>query len=111
MRRNRRSINGAAHVHFCQHLLLLALLQDEDVAILFAGAARTGLLDNANLTLTSTDAVEAARSLDRATIVPVHTEGWKHFSEGPEQFVAAFRDAGLEDRVRLLEHGVATSLA
>ena len=81
-----------------------------DVAVLFAGAARTGLLDNANLTLTSTDAVEAARILDRATIVPVHTEGWKHFSEGPEQFVTAFRDAGLEDRVRLLEHGVATSL-
>ena len=81
-----------------------------DVAVLFAGAARTGLLDNANLTLTSTDAVEAARILDRATIVPVHTEGWKHFSEGPEQFVAAFRDAGLEDRVRVLEHGVATSL-
>lgn len=81
-----------------------------DVAVLFAGAARTGLLDNANLTLTSTDAVEAARILDRATIVPVHTEGWKHFSEGPEQFVTAFRDAGLEDRVRLLQHGVATSL-
>lgn len=81
-----------------------------DVAVLFAGAARTGLLDNANLTLTSTDAVEAARIFDRATIVPVHTEGWKHFSEGPEQFVTAFRDAGLEDRVRLLEHGVATSL-
>jgi L-ascorbate metabolism protein UlaG (beta-lactamase superfamily) len=81
-----------------------------DVAVLFAGAARTGLLDNANLTLTSTDAVEAARILDQATIIPVHTEGWTHFSEGPEQFVAAFRDAGLEDRVTLLEHGVATSL-
>ncbi|TCC27671.1 MBL fold metallo-hydrolase [Kribbella speibonae] len=81
-----------------------------DVAVLFAGAARTGLLDGANLTLTSTDAVEAARILDGAAIVPVHTEGWAHFSEGPEQFVAAFRDAGLEDRVTLLEHGVATSL-
>ncbi|WP_410789820.1 MBL fold metallo-hydrolase [Kribbella sp. C-35] len=81
-----------------------------DVAVLFAGAARTGLLGNANLTLTSTDAVEAARILDRATIVPVHTEGWAHFSEGPEQLVAAFRDAGLEDHVRLLEHGVATTL-
>ncbi|WP_327640206.1 MBL fold metallo-hydrolase [Kribbella sp. NBC_00482] len=81
-----------------------------DVAVLFAGAARTALLDNANLTLTSADAVEAARILDRATIVPVHTEGWTHFSEGPEQLLAAFRDAGLENRVRLLEHGVATSL-
>ncbi|MFD7154938.1 MBL fold metallo-hydrolase [Kribbella sp. NPDC059898] len=77
-----------------------------DVAVLFAGAARTGLLDGANLTLTSTDSVEAARILGDAVIVPVHTEGWTHFSEGPEQFLAAFREAGLENRVQLLEHGV-----
>jgi L-ascorbate metabolism protein UlaG (beta-lactamase superfamily) len=81
-----------------------------DVAVLFAGAARTTLLDGANLTLTSTDAVEAARILGQATVIPVHTEGWAHFSEGPEQLVAAFGDAGLEDRVKLLEHGVATSV-
>ncbi|MER7244249.1 MBL fold metallo-hydrolase [Kribbella sp. NPDC000426] len=79
-----------------------------DVAVLFAGAARTALLDGANLTLTSADAVEAARLLGTATIVPVHTEGWAHFTEGPDQFVAAFREAGLEERVKVLEHGVAT---
>ncbi|WUJ75128.1 MBL fold metallo-hydrolase [Kribbella soli] len=79
-----------------------------DVAVLFAGAARTALLDGANLTLTSADAVEAARLLGTATIVPVHTEGWAHFTEGPDQFVSAFREAGLEERVTVLEHGVAT---
>ncbi|MFI5696223.1 MBL fold metallo-hydrolase [Kribbella sp. NPDC051586] len=79
-----------------------------DVAVLFAGAARTPLLDGANLTLTSAEAVEAARLLGTATIVPVHTEGWAHFTEGPDEFVAAFREAGLADRVKLLEHGVAT---
>ncbi|WP_350278651.1 MBL fold metallo-hydrolase [Kribbella sp. HUAS MG21] len=81
-----------------------------DVAVLFAGAARTTLMDGAPLTLTSEDAVEAARLLDRATIVPVHTEGWTHFSEGPDQVVAAFREAGLEDRLNLLTHGVPTTL-
>ncbi|MFG1912944.1 MBL fold metallo-hydrolase [Kribbella sp. NPDC048928] len=81
-----------------------------DVAILFAGAARTALLDGANLTLTSEDAVEAARILDGATVVPVHTEGWTHFTEGPGTFVAAFRAAGLEGRVKLLDHGVTTPL-
>jgi L-ascorbate metabolism protein UlaG (beta-lactamase superfamily) len=79
-----------------------------DVAILFAGAARTALLNGANLTLTSEDAVEAARILDGATVVPVHTEGWTHFTEDPETFVAAFRAAGLEHRVRLLTPGVET---
>ncbi|MEU4196075.1 MBL fold metallo-hydrolase [Kribbella sp. NPDC026611] len=79
-----------------------------DVAILFAGAARTPLMNGANLTLTSTDAAQAAQLLQASTVVPVHTEGWKHFTEGPDQFVAAFREAGLADRVTLLEHGVAT---
>ncbi|MEV6268051.1 MBL fold metallo-hydrolase [Kribbella sp. NPDC051936] len=81
-----------------------------DVAVLFAGAARTTLLDGANLTLTSADAVEAARLLDAAVVVPVHTEGWAHFTEGPDQFAAAFAEAGLSDRVKLLDHGVATDL-
>jgi len=81
-----------------------------DVAVLFAGAARTTLLDGANLTLTSADAVEAARLLAAAVVVPVHTEGWAHFTEGPDQFAAAFAEAGLSDRVKLLEHGVATDL-
>ncbi|WP_427885188.1 MBL fold metallo-hydrolase [Kribbella sp. GL6] len=82
-----------------------------DVAVLFAGAARTGLLDGANLTLTSAESVEAARILGDAVIVPVHTEGWTHFSEGPEQFLAAFREADLEDRVEMLAHGVPTTLS
>jgi L-ascorbate metabolism protein UlaG (beta-lactamase superfamily) len=81
-----------------------------DVAVLFAGAARTVLMDGANLTLTSEDAVEAALLLDAAVVVPVHTEGWAHFTEGPDQFAAAFEEAGLSDRVKLLEHGVATTL-
>jgi L-ascorbate metabolism protein UlaG (beta-lactamase superfamily) len=81
-----------------------------DVAILFAGAARTALLDGANLTLTSAEAVEAAQLLTPATIIPVHTEGWAHFTEGPDQFVAAFHDAGLADRVKVLEPGVATTV-
>ncbi|WP_405071239.1 MBL fold metallo-hydrolase [Kribbella sp. NBC_01510] len=79
-----------------------------DVAVLFAGGARTTLLDGAALTLTSEAAVEAAHLLGSATIVPVHTEGWAHFTEGPDQFLKAFREAGLAARVRLLEHGVAT---
>jgi L-ascorbate metabolism protein UlaG (beta-lactamase superfamily) len=81
-----------------------------DVAVLFAGGARTALLDGAALTLTSDAAVEAARLLGSATIIPVHTEGWAHFTEGPDQFVKTFHEAGLSDRVTLLDHGVATPI-
>ncbi|TCO33555.1 L-ascorbate metabolism protein UlaG (beta-lactamase superfamily) [Kribbella steppae] len=82
-----------------------------DVAVLFAGAARTTLMDNAPLTLTSQAAAEAAHLLNPATIVPVHTEGWSHFSEGPDRLATTFEQAGLSDRLRLLTHGVATEVA
>ncbi|MEU8227856.1 MBL fold metallo-hydrolase [Kribbella sp. NPDC048915] len=81
-----------------------------DIAVLFAGAARTALLDGANLTLTSTDAVEATRLLGARTVVGVHTEGWSHFTEGPDRFAAAFQDAGLSGGLTTLQHGVTANL-
>jgi len=54
-----------------------------DVALLFAGAARTSLFDGAPLTLTSADAAAAAQLLGARWIVPLHVRGWAHFSEGP----------------------------
>jgi len=59
------------------------------VAILFAGAARVPEIDAA-LTLTSMDAAEAARILQAAKVVGVHTEDWQHFSETRAQLEAAF---------------------
>jgi L-ascorbate metabolism protein UlaG (beta-lactamase superfamily) len=76
-----------------------------DVAVLFAGAARTPLLDGAPLTLTSLWAAEAATILGAADVVPVHFEDWAHFSEGRETLPPAFRTAGVEDRLHLLERG------
>jgi L-ascorbate metabolism protein UlaG (beta-lactamase superfamily) len=63
-----------------------------DIAILFAGAARAPIVDGA-LTLTSEAAVAAARLLAPATIIPVHTEGWAHFTEGPEVLAKTFAAA------------------
>jgi L-ascorbate metabolism protein UlaG (beta-lactamase superfamily) len=76
-----------------------------DVALLFAGAARTSLFDGAPLTLTSADAATAARLLDARWVVPVHVQGWAHFSEGPDEVRAAFSAAGLTDRLRFLAPG------
>ncbi|MET8853750.1 MBL fold metallo-hydrolase [Amycolatopsis sp. NPDC004625] len=76
-----------------------------DIAVLFAGAARTALFDGAPLTLTSADAVEAAQVLGAAKVVPLHFRGWGHFSEGPDTLREAFDAAGLGDRLVLLEPG------
>lgn len=80
-----------------------------DVALLFAGAARTASID-APLTLTAADAVQAALLLGDAVVVPVHADSWAHFSEGVDDVVRAFDEAGLSERLRVLQPGVATSL-
>jgi L-ascorbate metabolism protein UlaG (beta-lactamase superfamily) len=67
-----------------------------DVAVLFAGAARTPLVDGF-LTLTSEQAVAAARILGRPRVLAAHTDGWAHFTEGADAFTAAFARAGLDD--------------
>ena len=76
-----------------------------DLALLFAGAARTSLFDGAPLTLTGDDAAEAARVLAARWVVPLHVRGWAHISEGPNDIRQAFVDAGLAHRLWMLEPG------
>lgn len=76
-----------------------------DVAVLFAGAARTALLDGAFLTLTSEQAATAALTLSARHIVPLHFEGWAHFSQGRGSLQSAFAAAGLRDRLHLVDLG------
>ncbi len=76
-----------------------------DIAVLFAGGARTPLFDGAPLTLTSADAAEAAKILNAAKVVPLHFRGWSHFKEGADTLREAFEAAGLAKRLTLLEPG------
>jgi L-ascorbate metabolism protein UlaG (beta-lactamase superfamily) len=80
-----------------------------DVAVLFAGAARVPEIDAA-LTLTSADAVAAARVLGARTVVGVHTEDWQHFSQSRADLEAAFADAGMTDLLVATPRGVPVSV-
>ncbi len=80
-----------------------------DVALLFAGAARTPLLD-AYLTLGSDQAAEAAAILGAPAVVPLHVEGWQHFTEGPDSMRAAFARHDQEKRLVLLAPGESATL-
>lgn len=75
-----------------------------DVALLFAGAARTPVADGP-LTLTSRDAAEAAQILGAAHVIPLHFEHWRHFTEGADALATAFADAGLADRLTVPQPG------
>lgn len=82
-----------------------------DVAVLFAGAARTALFDGAPLTLGSAQAAQAADILDAAHVIPAHFEGWAHFSQGRDTLVAAFADTRMTRRLHLLDPGTTWHLS
>ncbi|MGN9836573.1 MBL fold metallo-hydrolase [Nonomuraea sp. H19] len=79
-----------------------------DVALLFAGGARTPLVDG-YLTLPSEAAVTAAEILGARYVVPLHFEHWAHFTQGRDTVEQAF--AGFGDRLRLLAPGERTHLS
>ncbi|MET9731708.1 MBL fold metallo-hydrolase [Streptomyces sp. NPDC006458] len=81
-----------------------------DVAVLFAGAARTPLVPDAPLTLTSERAAEAAQILGARHVVPLHFEHWAHFTEDGTDLAKAFEAAGLTERLHLLGPGASTAL-
>jgi L-ascorbate metabolism protein UlaG (beta-lactamase superfamily) len=73
-----------------------------DIAVIFAGGAKTPLLGEHYLTLSSDMAAEAATILNAKTVVPLHFEQWAHFTEGKETLKPAFARYGIEDRLVLL---------
>jgi L-ascorbate metabolism protein UlaG (beta-lactamase superfamily) len=74
-------------------------------ALLFMGAARVERVGPWNLTFTAEEGVEFARAFPDAAIVPLHFEGWVHFSEGRPEIVRAFAAAGLGDRLHWVQPG------
>lgn len=75
------------------------------VAVLFMGAARVPAVGEWPLTFTASEGVEAARAFSDAAIVPVHYEGWEHFSESRVEITQTFDQAGLGHRLCWLPAG------
>jgi hypothetical protein len=75
------------------------------VALLNLGAAKVAVAGPLPLTFTAADAVTLAQAWPEATIVPLHFEGWEHFSEGAADVRRAFHAAHLAERVSWLSPG------
>ena len=77
-----------------------------DVAVLFVGAARVpGRQNGRLLTLSSARAAAAAEVLRAKVVMPAHTDGWAHFTEGIEDIQRAFSDAGISNVLGLAPPG------
>jgi L-ascorbate metabolism protein UlaG (beta-lactamase superfamily) len=81
-----------------------------DVALLNAGAAQSPLVPGGFLTLTSAEAAEAVRLLGSPEAVPLHFEGWAHFTQGRDTLEPAFERLGLAECLHLPEPGRAIEL-
>jgi len=77
-----------------------------DTVLIFAGAAQTR--GPFRLTMDTNDAIETAHAFPDAAIVPIHCEGWAHFTQGRADLEQSFAALGIGARLRLLEPGVAT---
>jgi L-ascorbate metabolism protein UlaG (beta-lactamase superfamily) len=79
-----------------------------DVILAFAGAARVrGPFD---LTMSANDLLDTAHAFPRARILPVHAEGWAHFTLPVEDVAAVFAKFGLGSRLTTLRPGRAFAL-
>jgi len=84
---------------------------DVRVAFLFMGAARVREVGPAHLTFTAAEGVLVAGAMPNAAIVPLHYEGWEHFSEGRGEIEGAFSEAALTHRLHWLPPGQSVTLA
>lgn len=77
-----------------------------DIAVIFAGAARVPTKEHGRpLTFTGQRAAAAAELLGATSVIPAHVDSWAHFSEGREDFVAAFEEAGLGHVIAVAPNG------
>jgi L-ascorbate metabolism protein UlaG (beta-lactamase superfamily) len=68
-------------------------------AILFMGAAHVSVAGPSPITFTAREGVEVACAMREAAIVPLHFEGWEHFTESRADIERAFVDAEMTNRL------------
>lgn len=77
-------------------------------AFIFAGAAQpSGPL---NVTMNTNDMVEVARVFPTATIIPLHSEGWSHYTQHNTDYQKVFTALGISARLKVLVPGEKTVL-
>ena len=76
-----------------------------EIAILNAGAVQLSKFDGAYLTLSADHAADVAKILQARVVIPLHFEGWGHFTQGANELKAAFSGNGIRDRLVMLERG------
>jgi L-ascorbate metabolism protein UlaG (beta-lactamase superfamily) len=75
------------------------------VALLNLGRARLAPMGDVNFSLTANEAAVFAKALNAKSIVPLHFDGWEHFTEERHLATKALASSVVADRVRWLHPG------
>jgi len=75
---------------------------------IFAGAAKPR--GPFNVTMGTNDAIDTAFAFPNAIIIPVHFEGWSHYTETGEMLQQSFNALGIGPQLKILTPGVKTTL-
>ncbi len=59
---------------------------------------------SAHLTMTVDESLKVAKIFDKAIIVPLHFEGWEHFTESYAEIESKYKDAGFIHRLQWAKH-------
>jgi L-ascorbate metabolism protein UlaG (beta-lactamase superfamily) len=76
-----------------------------DLAILHLGRVQLAATGDATFSLSADEAVRYAQALGARKVIPIHFEGWKHFTEGREQAERAFAASEVVGRTNWLRSG------
>jgi L-ascorbate metabolism protein UlaG (beta-lactamase superfamily) len=85
---------------------------DVGIALLHLGGVQFPVTGPLRYSMTASDAIELCDLLKPRLVVPIHYEGWQHFSEGREAIEAELASAppDIRERFRWLEIGTPTVL-
>ncbi|MEN0054275.1 MAG: MBL fold metallo-hydrolase [Mucilaginibacter sp.] len=63
-----------------------------------------------HITMSTNDVVDTAALFPGVPLIPLHTEGWTHYTEHNATLIEAFEMLGIKDRLHILEPGKLTEL-
>lgn len=70
------------------------------IVVLYMGAAVVKNVGPAHLTMTVDESLKVTRLFNNATIIPLHFEGWEHFTESKGEIEMKYSNAGVVDRLQ-----------
>jgi L-ascorbate metabolism protein UlaG (beta-lactamase superfamily) len=79
---------------------------DPNFVFLFAGGAQTR--GPFFVTMGTNDTMDTALAFPNATLIPLHYEGWKHYTQNENDIKRSYQVLGIDPRLKILDAGIVT---